>query len=167
MNYCLMTPVFAAPPYICYVTLPGGSCFGSYGVSTTVYPRSLVSFYIGSNQSKFGHALWTKKCSNLRLTFDNTKNIRLKHPVLELLCASAELKNMPYLHELALVLPDEGGGETKRGTDRPHELCLQRAAHQVRENGVPRYIYIYFFLLLFLYKITRVINPFVRPSIQK
>merc|ERR1711971_83432 len=21
----------AAPPYICYVTLPGGSCFGSYG----------------------------------------------------------------------------------------------------------------------------------------
>ena len=21
-------------PYICYVTLPGGSCFGSYGVST-------------------------------------------------------------------------------------------------------------------------------------
>ena len=22
----------AAPPYVCYVTLPGGSCFGSYGV---------------------------------------------------------------------------------------------------------------------------------------
>ena len=22
----------SAPPYICYVTLPGGSCFGSYGV---------------------------------------------------------------------------------------------------------------------------------------
>ena len=22
-----------APPYICYVTLPGGSCFGSYGVT--------------------------------------------------------------------------------------------------------------------------------------
>ena len=23
----------SAPPYVCYVTLPGGSCFGSYGVS--------------------------------------------------------------------------------------------------------------------------------------
>ena len=22
-----------SPPYICYVTLPGGSCFASYGVS--------------------------------------------------------------------------------------------------------------------------------------
>ena len=22
----------AAPPYVCFVTLPGGSCFGSYGV---------------------------------------------------------------------------------------------------------------------------------------
>ena len=26
----------AAPPYICYVTLPGGSCFGSYGVSGVI-----------------------------------------------------------------------------------------------------------------------------------
>merc|ERR1719432_26298 len=25
----------AAPPYICYVTLPGGSCFGSYGTCPT------------------------------------------------------------------------------------------------------------------------------------
>lgn len=25
----------SAPPYICYVTLPGGSCFGSYGVCPT------------------------------------------------------------------------------------------------------------------------------------
>ena len=25
----------SAPPYVCYVTLPGGSCFGSYGVSFT------------------------------------------------------------------------------------------------------------------------------------
>ena len=24
-----------SPPYICYVTLPGGSCFASYGVSKT------------------------------------------------------------------------------------------------------------------------------------
>jgi hypothetical protein len=23
-----------SPPYVCYVTLPGGSCFGSYGVGT-------------------------------------------------------------------------------------------------------------------------------------
>ena len=23
----------SSPPYVCYVTLPGGSCFGSYGVS--------------------------------------------------------------------------------------------------------------------------------------
>ena len=27
----------AAPPYICYVTLPGGSCFGSYGVSNVKF----------------------------------------------------------------------------------------------------------------------------------
>jgi len=25
----------SAPPYVCYVTLPGGSCFGSYGVCPT------------------------------------------------------------------------------------------------------------------------------------
>ena len=30
----------SAPPYVCYVTLPGGSCFGSYGVSS-------FNFYIG------------------------------------------------------------------------------------------------------------------------
>ena len=23
----------SSPPYVCFVTLPGGSCFGSYGVS--------------------------------------------------------------------------------------------------------------------------------------
>ena len=26
----------SAPPYVCYVTLPGGSCFGSYGVSIVI-----------------------------------------------------------------------------------------------------------------------------------
>ena len=26
----------SAPPYVCYVTLPGGSCFASYGVSSTL-----------------------------------------------------------------------------------------------------------------------------------
>ena len=26
----------SAPPYVCYVTLPGGSCFGSYGVSEDI-----------------------------------------------------------------------------------------------------------------------------------
>jgi len=25
----------SAPPYVCFVTLPGGSCFGSYGVCPT------------------------------------------------------------------------------------------------------------------------------------
>ena len=34
-----------SPPYICYVTLPGGSCFASYGVSkilshTKIYSNS-------------------------------------------------------------------------------------------------------------------------------
>ena len=24
----------SSPPYVCYVTLPGGSCFGSYGVNS-------------------------------------------------------------------------------------------------------------------------------------
>ena len=27
----------SSPPYVCYVTSPGGSCFGSYGVSTFIY----------------------------------------------------------------------------------------------------------------------------------
>lgn len=28
-----------SPPYICYVTLPGGSCFASYGVSYTILTK--------------------------------------------------------------------------------------------------------------------------------
>ena len=32
-EFCARSVPAAAPPYICYVTLPGGSCFGSYGVS--------------------------------------------------------------------------------------------------------------------------------------
>ena len=30
----------SAPPYVCYVTLPGGSCFGSYGVSIVIVVSS-------------------------------------------------------------------------------------------------------------------------------
>ena len=30
----------SAPPYVCYVTLPGGSCFGSYGVSIVIVVRT-------------------------------------------------------------------------------------------------------------------------------
>ena len=33
----------SAPPYICYVTLPGGSCFGSYGVGSGVCRGGLDS----------------------------------------------------------------------------------------------------------------------------
>ena len=32
-----------SPPYICYVTLPGGSCFASYGVSKIL---SLKKIYL-------------------------------------------------------------------------------------------------------------------------
>lgn len=28
----------ASPPYVCYVTLPGGSCFGSFQVGPLCYP---------------------------------------------------------------------------------------------------------------------------------
>ena len=34
-----------SPPYICYVTLPGGSCFASYGVSK-VYITSQNKIYL-------------------------------------------------------------------------------------------------------------------------
>ena len=33
----------SAPPYVCYVTLPGGSCFGSYGVGTINFSRKIRS----------------------------------------------------------------------------------------------------------------------------
>ena len=36
----------AAPPYICYVTLPGGSCFGSYGVSGMQTKPKVDFFFI-------------------------------------------------------------------------------------------------------------------------
>lgn len=29
------------PPYVCYVTLPGGSCFGNYRVCLLSYPISV------------------------------------------------------------------------------------------------------------------------------
>ena len=32
----------ASPPYVCYVTLPGGSSFGSYGVTREHKYRSLL-----------------------------------------------------------------------------------------------------------------------------
>jgi LIX1-like protein len=32
-----------SPPYVCYVTLPGGSCFGSYGVGTFCKLKGTVS----------------------------------------------------------------------------------------------------------------------------
>ena len=32
----------SAPPYICYVTLPGGSCFGSYGVRMVLVVEVMV-----------------------------------------------------------------------------------------------------------------------------
>ena len=35
----------SSPPYVCFVTLPGGSCFGSYGVSCQKKNRqSLFTF---------------------------------------------------------------------------------------------------------------------------
>ena len=44
----------ASPPYVCYVTLPGGSSFGSYGVMYEQYYSSL--FYLSikglPNQSR-------------------------------------------------------------------------------------------------------------------
>ena len=35
----------SAPPYVCYVTLPGGSCFGSYGVSEGLATELCVEFF--------------------------------------------------------------------------------------------------------------------------
>ena len=35
----------SAPPYVCYVTLPGGSCFGSYGVSEEAAAELCVEFF--------------------------------------------------------------------------------------------------------------------------
>ena len=35
----------SAPPYVCYVTLPGGSCFGSYGVSEKAAVELCVEFF--------------------------------------------------------------------------------------------------------------------------
>ena len=34
----------SSPPYVCYVTLPGGSCFGSYGVS--IWNLTFQSMYL-------------------------------------------------------------------------------------------------------------------------
>ena len=39
-----------SPPYICYVTLPGGSCFASYGVSKTLWLRKIYKSYKKSLQ---------------------------------------------------------------------------------------------------------------------
>ena len=36
----------SAPPYICYVTLPGGSCFGSYGVHCDYSVDSSLALFI-------------------------------------------------------------------------------------------------------------------------
>ena len=34
----------SSPPYVCYATLPGGSCFGSYGVS--IWNLTFQSMYL-------------------------------------------------------------------------------------------------------------------------
>ncbi len=33
----------ASPPYVCYVTLPGGSCFGSFQVSCCIITLFLMA----------------------------------------------------------------------------------------------------------------------------
>ena len=35
-----------APPYVCYVTLPGGSCFGSFQVSDNLLVMNLYPFLL-------------------------------------------------------------------------------------------------------------------------
>ena len=37
----------SSPPYICYVTLPGGSCFASYGVSSLSLAFEMASIING------------------------------------------------------------------------------------------------------------------------
>lgn len=34
----------SSPPYICYVTLPGGSCFGSFQVFKIDFTRAVLFF---------------------------------------------------------------------------------------------------------------------------
>ena len=43
----------SAPPYVCYVTLPGGSCFGSYGVSEAAAELCVEFFYVDKLTSIF------------------------------------------------------------------------------------------------------------------
>lgn len=42
----------ASPPYVCYVTLPGGSCFGSFQVRNNISCHQKI---------KCTYLLWTKK----------------------------------------------------------------------------------------------------------
>ena len=53
----------SSPPYVCYVTLPGGSCFGSYGVSIwnlTFQSMYLVHFAHNHNQNSIFQSCPTK-----------------------------------------------------------------------------------------------------------
>ena len=42
----------STPPYICYVTLPGGSCFGSYGVHIFSCKNCSRSYFFISESKK-------------------------------------------------------------------------------------------------------------------
>ena len=47
----------SAPPYVCYVTLPGGSCFGSYGVSEAAVELCVESSSMLTNLHQYSQYL--------------------------------------------------------------------------------------------------------------
>ena len=56
----------SSPPYVCYVTLPGGSCFGSYGVSLVFQTKNETKLSLSKHT--FGH-FWRPDVTKIDVFF--------------------------------------------------------------------------------------------------
>lgn len=96
-----------SPPYVCYVSLPGGSCFGSFQVQhqrfVSLDIKRFKDVYIFFCLGTAGNELLCSASVSLDLIIALTPRV--------------------FFHRLT-VLSNQGGGEAERRQDRPHELGL-------------------------------------------
>lgn len=69
-----------SPPYVCYVSLPGGSCFGSFQVCCAHF-LTVIVFFIREWLLRWSYMLmkFLQSCCDRMRTQDNTPSLSLLH----------------------------------------------------------------------------------------
>lgn len=108
-----------SPPYVCYVSLPGGSCFGSFQVYHVSVFWRIASYLQNTNKSATtSYQIWI-------LTQDNETPLLSLLPINNVCLNSVTVSEQcTFPCHFLTVLPHQSWGTAQRCQDSADELCF-------------------------------------------